>query len=307
MMHLCLPFFMKVVPLYMNILLGYIAGKAFDANRETVSKLMLYIFVPLIILNGVSNTQLNVNILSLPLIIFGICTGLCFLFYWMSGFLWQDSTKNLVAFSAGTGNTGYFGLPLALLLFDDQGEGIYIIAILGVTIYENSLGFYMIARGKHSTQACLAKLLKLPAIYALAGGLFLNFFQIPLPDFFTEFMKHIKGAYTVLGMMVIGLGIASLTRFKLDFNFIGMTFLAKFIAWPLLIALTITLDTYVFGFFDNAIYQALTLLSFVPLAANMVILASLLDVHPEKASAAVLVSTVLAIIYIPLMVSCFLL
>lgn len=307
MIYLCLPFLLKIVPLYMNILVGYIAEKITGVTRDAIALLMLYIFAPLVIFNGVINTRLDLSILFLPFIIFAICAGLCFFFYWLSGFIWADSTRNLVAFSAGTGNTGYFGLPLALLLFDDQGEGIYIMAILGVTVYENTLGFYMIAREKHSTAECLAKLTKLPALYALFLGLLFNFFHLSLPEVFGEFMVHIKGAYTVLGMMIIGLGIAGLKRIKIDFKFIGVTFLAKFIAWPILIALTIVLDAYAFGFFDPNISQALMLLSFVPLAANMVIFASLIDVHQDKAAAAVLFSTLIALVYIPLMVSCFIL
>lgn len=291
----------------MNIFLGYIAGKMINVARDTIAKLMLYIFVPLVIFNGIINTRLDFSILSLPVITFVICCVLCLVFYWLARFLWHDSTKNLVAFSAGTGNTGYFGLPLALLLFDDQGEGIYIMAILGVTLYDNTLGFYMIARGVHTPKECLLKLIRLPSIYALFGGLLFNFLQIPFPDVFSEFMKHIKGAYTVLGMMIVGLGIAGLQHFKFDLRFLGVTFLAKFVVWPLVIAGVIALDMHFFGIFNHAIYQALTLLSFVPLAANMVIFASLMDIHPEKASAALLISTIVSIIYLPLMVSCFLL
>ncbi len=307
MIAICFPFFLKVIPLYMNILLGFIGGKVIGVNRETVARLMLYMFAPLVIFNGVINTKLNYYIISLPLITFMISTGLSLLFYWLGGFVWKDSTKNLVGLSAGTGNTGYFGLPLALLLFNDQGEGIYIMAILGVTIYENTLGFYMIARGKHTAAECISKLIRLPAIYALLFGLVLNLLKVPVPDIFMDFMRHIKGAYTVLGMMIIGLGIAGLKHFKLDFSFIGLTFLAKFIGWPLLIAAVIYLDTFIFGFFYPEIYKALILLSFVPLGANVVILASLMEIHPEKAAAAVLLSTIISIIYIPLMVGCFIL
>lgn len=307
MIHLCLPFLLKVVPLYLNILLGFVAGKFIGIARDSVARLMLYLFVPLVIFNGVINTKLDLSIISLPFITFIISCGLCLFFYWMSGFAWHDSTRNLVALSAGTGNTGYFGLPLAILLFNDQGEGIYIMAILGLTVYENSLGFYMIARGRYTAAECISKLVRLPAIYALISGLLFNLLHIPMPDVFAEFMKHIKGAYTVLGMMIIGVGIAGLKHFKIDISFITITFLAKFIAWPLLIALTINLDSHFFGFFDQTIYQALILLSLVPLAANVVVLASLMDIHPDKAATAVLLSTILSIIYIPLMVSCFIL
>ena len=307
MIHFCLPFLLKVVPLYLNIILGFVAGKYIGIARDSVSRLMLYLFVPLVIFNGVINTKLDLSIISLPFITFIISSGLCLFFYLLSGFVWQDSTRNLVALSAGTGNTGYFGLPVALLIFNDQGEGIYIMAILGLTVFENSLGFYMIARGRHTAAECIYKLIRLPAIYALLGGLLFNLLQISMPEVFAEFMNHIKGAYTVLGMMIIGVGIAGLKHFKIDASFIGLTFVAKFIAWPLLIALTIHLDSHFFGFFNQTIYQALILLSLVPLAANVVVLASLMDIHPDKAATAVLLSTILSIIYIPLMVSCFIL
>lgn len=307
MTYFCLPFLFKVIPLYFNMGLGYVAGKKLGASRDTFAKLMLYMFAPLIVFNGVINTQLSLSVLILPFITFLICTFLSFFFYWIATFIWSDSTKNLVGFSAGTGNTGYFGLPLALLLFDDQGEGIYIMAILGVTLYENTIGFCMIASGKHTIRETLMKLSKLPALYALGGGLAINLMHIPKNEIFVDFMQHIKGAYTVLGTMIIGLGLAGLKGFKLDFRFIGITFLARFIAWPLVVALIIMIDNSVFGLFDTTMYQALTLLSFVPLAVNTVILASLLDVHPEKASAAVLLSTIVAIVYIPIMAGCFLL
>lgn len=307
MIYFCLPFLFKVIPLYLNMGLGYIAGKTLGASRDSFAKLMLYMFAPMVIFNGVINTQLNVSVLLLPFITFLICIILSFLFYWLATFIWSDSTKNLVGFSAGTGNTGYFGLPLALLLFDDQGEGIYIMAILGVTLYENTIGFCMIASGRHTIRETLVKLIKLPALYALAGGLIINLMHLPKSEIFVDFMQHIKGAYTVLGMMIIGLGLAGLKGFKVDLRFIGITFLARFIAWPLMVGLIIVIDRYGFGLFDTTMYQALALLSFVPLAVNMVILASLMDVHPEKASAAVLLSTVVAIFYIPLMAGCFLL
>lgn len=306
-LHLCLPFLLKVLPLYFNMALGYLAGKALKIDGDTVAKLMIYLFVPIVIFNGVVNTHLQFALLFVPVIVFFICVGLAFLFYWLAGMIWKDHTKNLVGFSAGTGNTGYFGLPLAILLFDDQGEGVYIMTVLGVTIYENTVGFCMIASGKHPIKESIIKLAKLPILYALVAGLIVNMLQIPLSDVFADFMKHIKGAYTVMGMMIIGLGLARLSRFRLDLSFIGMTFLAKFIAWPLLIALTIGLDTHVFGLFNQDIYRALTLLAFVPLAANMVIWATLMDVHPEKAAMAVLLSACFAIVYIPVMVGCFLL
>jgi predicted permease len=295
----------KLTPLYLNILLGYIAGKKLEANRDTIAKIMFYLINPLIIFNGVLNTRIDGGILSLPLVTFTIASVLCIIFYQFSRKIWTDSSKNIMAFSAGSGNTGYFGIPLAMLVFDRQAEGIYIMALLGITLYENSLGYYITAKGAYTRAQCLTKLLRLPTIYAFLLGLMINLFQLPIPEVYKDFIGHIKGVYIVLGMMIIGLGLAGMNGFKLDIKFIGMTFLAKFLVWPLCVLSLIALDSHFFGFYNPLIHKALILLSIVPLAVNTIVMASLMKGNPEKMAATVLLSTLFALLYVPLMTSLF--
>ncbi len=304
-MNSFLPIFYKILPLYMNIGLGFIAGKALDVNRDMIARLMFYIINPLIIFNGVLNVKLETNVLTLPILTFILSSFFCLLFFRLSKNLWDDSSKNLVAFSAGSGNTGYFGIPLALVLFNNEGEGTYILSILGITLYENSIGFYILAKGTHPPSECLLKIIKLPALYAFFLGLLLNCCGACLPEVFIDFMTQIKGTFTFLGMMMIGLGLADLHRFKIDKLFVGMTFLAKFLVWPVMIFCLIALDRLFFGFYNQTIYNALILLSIVPLAVNTVIMASILKTQPEKAATSVLLSTLFAMIYVPLMINWF--
>ncbi|WP_068469585.1 AEC family transporter [Candidatus Protochlamydia phocaeensis] len=304
-----MPFFItlsiKLIPLYLNILLGYIAGKKLQANQDTIATLMFYIISPLIIFNGVLNTQLDMRIMTLPILTFVISCSLCLVFYRFSRRIWSDSSKNIMAFSAGSGATGYFGVPLAMMIFNPQIEGVYIMALLGVTLYDNSLGYYISAKGSYTPKECFYKILRLPTLYAFMLGLAFNLCQFSMPDIYLEFIGHIKGVYVVMGMMIIGLGLAGLTHFKLDVKFVGMTFLAKFLVWPLLVLLIIALDKSFFGIYDPIIHQVLILLSIVPLAVNTVIMATLVKCHPEKAAATVLLSTLFALFYVPVMTSLF--
>lgn len=304
-MELFISIFLKLMPLYLYIILGFIAGKTINTNRDTVGKFMFYLINPLIILNGVLSVKLTGSILSLPVISFCLSSCICLLFFFSFKRLWNDNSLNLMAFSAGTGNTGYFGIPLALLLFDDVGEGIYILALLGITFYENSIGFYVLAKGTHPARECLRKLVTLPAAYAFFGGLFLNWLGTPIPHVFTEFMGHIKGTYTVLGMLIIGLGIAGMRHMKLDFAFVATTFFAKFVVWPLAIFGLIAFEAAFIGSFSDQIRKALILMSIVPMAVNTVILASIMKSDPEKAATAVVISTIFAIVYVPVMTGLF--
>jgi len=293
---------LKIIPLYIYILLGYLAGRFLNAHRETIAKIMLFMINPIVIFSGVIHTRLDMGVLFLPFFVFVISTLMCFCFFLVAKNIWQDSTRSVVAYSAGSGNTGYFGLPIALLLFNEQGEGVYIMAILGVTFFENSVGYYVFARETMSARECFKMLFKLPALYAFIIGLSMNAAHLPIPLLFDEFIGHIKGTYTVLGMMMIGLGLSTLTHFKLDFKFLGLTFLAKFVIWPVIILALIQVDIHLFKFFDQQIYNVLILLAIVPLGSSVVMMASLMKSHPEKAALSVILSILLALIYVPVMI-----
>jgi malate permease and related proteins len=305
-MRFFISFIVKLLPFYFNILLGYIAGKRLQLNQEMISKLMFYMINPLVIFNGVLHTKLNSSVLTLPILTFVISCTLCILFYRLGRRIWADASKNIVAFSAGSGATGYFGLPLAMIIFDEEVEGIYVMALLGVTLYDSSLGYYIMFKGHYTPRECFMRILRLPTLHAFLLGLFFNLIQLPMPDVYHDFITPIKGVYIVLGMMIVGIGLAGLTHFKLDLKFIGMTFFAKFFLWPLFVLLIIAADRNFFGLYHAVSHQVLILIAIVPLAVNTVIMSSLTNWHPEKAAATVLLSTLFALFYIPFMTSLFL-
>ena len=68
----------------------------------------------------------------------------------------------------------------------------------------------------------------------------------------------------------------------------------------------IIIDKSLFNLYSENHYNALQLLSTAPMAANVIVIASLQKFHPEKVAATVLLSLLFALIYMPIMVSIFL-
>ena len=300
-MEIFLSLLIKIIPLYILILLGFIAGRKLNAKKETIASILIYVVTPVVIFNSIITTRLTPSLLLLPLIFFICCSLMCILFYLIGGKLFKDNTKNLLAFSAGTANTGYFGIPVALELFGENIIGIMVLGILGFTIFENSLGFFMVAKGNHTVRESLQRLLRLPAIYAFLSGLLINILGINLGKNYLSFAGNFIGAYTVLGMMLIGLGLSSMKDFKIDLNFLLSAFGAKFVLWPLLISILIFADINFVNVFNDSVHKIMFLLSIVPLAANLVAFSTELKVQPDKASVAVFLSTLIALFYIPLL------
>lgn len=290
----------KLFPLYVIILFGYIAGKFLNVKKEAIASLLIYTIVPVVIFVGVASTELNQNIILLPILFFALGSFIALLAFYLAGFIWKDATRNVLAFTSGTGNTGYFGIPVAIAIFGNDVIGIVSLIFLGIVLYETTLGFFLMARGNFTIKKSLIKLLTLPILYAYFLGLLVNLSHIQLGSIFFDTAANFRGAFTILGMMIIGMGLADIKKIEFDFKFIGLTFLIKFAVWPLLMILLIFLNSTFFKIFDNSLDKILLLMAIVPLAANTVSYATLLKAKPEKASLAVLLSTFFALFYIPL-------
>lgn len=296
----------KIIPLYILILLGFIGGKFFRVKKETISSLLLYIIAPVIFFNGVYTTKLNFATLSLPVLFFCLCSLMCLTFLFISRFVWKDAvSRNIYAFMTGESNVGYFGLPVIAALFGSNLVGTAVLCTLGFSFYESSIGFFIAARGKHSAFESFGKLFKLPTIYALTLGLIANIMNVHLGNIYTDFATNFKGAFTILGMMLVGLAVSNFTKWKIDFKFVSMAFFSKFIVWPLAMLLIIYLDTTIFHVYTPEIHKVIFLMSIVPVAASTVVFATVLNAYPEKISVTVLTTTMFALCYIPLLVGLF--
>jgi predicted permease len=305
-MTLFLTILSMLIPLYLIIGLGFIGARILKAQIETIAKLLIYIIVPGVIFYGTYTAEINYANLSLPVLFFILASGMALVFLAIGTIIFkEDSTKNILAFTAGTGNTGYFGLPVIYALLGDQAFSLAVLSIIGFVLYENSVGFFLTAKGNHSGKESMLKVIKLPTLYAFCFGLLLNLLKVQLGENAVTMIDYFKGAYTLLGMMIIGMGLANIHIHQIDYKFVFLACMAKFIFWPLIIIGIIALDRYSLQLYNYSIYNVLIIMAIVPMSASTVAVATELKVHPEKAAVAVLLSTVFALFYIPLITSIF--
>jgi len=182
--------FQNLLPLYVIIALGWIAGRYFDVDRQTLGSLGIYIFMPIVGFGFVAKLELQPIYAALPVVIFVLSGGLNCLYYWIAQKIYPDNRANLLSMCAAAGNIGYFGFPLVLLLFEQQWVGVYMFALMGGTIYEATIMYYVANRGKFDIRQSLLRLLKFPTIYAVVAGLIVNLANIELPDQFDTYWSY---------------------------------------------------------------------------------------------------------------------
>jgi malate permease and related proteins len=295
---------LKIFPLYINIILGYFSTKLLDVKRESIASILIYILGPIVVFSATLSVKIDMSILFLPVFFYIFCSAIAFITLYVFRKSWNDPSGNILAFSAGTGNTGYFGIPLAIIFFPPYLADIYIFTVLASLLYESTTGFYVTAKGNFTVKESLNKMLKLPILYAFILGVILNLLGVGIPAEVSSYTAQFKGAYGILGMMMLGMGLVGLKKGSdLDVKFISITFIMKFIFWPLAILGVIYLDRNFYMFLNEDLYKVMFLFSIVPLAGNTVTLAVLLNAKPEKASFTVLLSTIVSVIYIPIVLA----
>ncbi|MFA6788925.1 MAG: AEC family transporter [Arcobacteraceae bacterium] len=292
----------KIIPLYFSILLGFFSTKFFDCDKETIAKILLYILAPLIVLNATMSVEINSSILFLPLFFFTVSVLIAFTTLPLFYKIFKDNSANVLAFSVSTGNTGNLGIPVAILFLSAQMVDVFIFTVLASILYQNSVGYYITAKSSFTVWQSIIKVIKLPVLHAFMLGLILNYYGVKIPEVFMDYTNYLKGAYAILGMMLLGMGMEKLkTSGGFDAKFIGIALLVKFIIWPVIVLGFIFLDTQFFHFLNKELYLVMFIFSIVPLAGNTVTIATILNVKPEKMSLAVLISTLVSLFYIPLM------
>lgn len=295
----------KIIPLYLVIGIGYLAEKKFEINKKHIADLLIYILGPAVVFLGTYRVDLRWEIFSLPIIVGVICSILSLAALPLAGKIWDDGTENIVAFSAGNGNTGYFGIPVCLALLGEQSLPLVVMFMLGTSLAQNTAGYYVIARHEYTAYKTLQKLLRLPLMHALFAGLLLNFLEVQLSPMILETLEILKAAYVPLGIMAIGFALVGVRWQDFDLKLAFMTLFIKFVIWPVLFFGFIYLDKAYFHLYGEIVHQVIAIQSLVPIAANTVVFAEELHDHPEKAAVIIIISTLIALVYIPLMIAFF--
>lgn len=298
-MTLFLTLLANLIPLYVLIGLGFVAGQYLEVKQTTLANLVLFIFLPVFMFGAVTQMALQPDYALIPFLILALCTAMTLGAMALGRRVFGDSRANLMAMCVSEGNAGYLGLPVVILLFDEQWVGVYMLMVLGNFIYDATGIYYLAARGNFSVRDSLVKIARFPTLYAILAGLAVNMAGMDMPENFYTYWAYFKGCFVVMGMMIIGVALSRIDRLVFGPRFLTLTFIGKFVVWPVLAGLFVLADRAVFHLFDPTVHSLFMIMALMPPAANITAYAAQLDLKPEKAATTVLLGTVFALFFIP--------
>lgn len=303
-----LAIFLKTLPFFALIGLGYWAGRTrfFTAEATAyLTKFVFYFALSAMLFNFSANLSLaevwNGRLVAAYLwgtaFVYGIATLVCY-FRKLN-----IETAAIEAQCAVIGNVGFLGVPMLVLLLGPEAIGPVMLALAVDLIVFSSLIVILITGSRDGQMSIKILrtvglgLVKNPMIVAITLGLIWSGLRIPIPAPMNEFLSLLGAAATPGALFAIGASLASKSAERLSIA--GWLSFCKLVLHPLFVAFAC------FVLFKVEPYQATVIISAaaLPVAGNVYILAQHYNVSPQRVSAAILVSTALSIVTVSLWIA----
>lgn len=302
-----LAIFLKTLPFFALIGLGFWAGRTRFFSAEATAYLtkfvfyfalsaMLFRFSANLSLTELWDTRLFAAYLWGTAFVYGIAT--------LVGFLrgLDIPTTAIEAQCAVIGNTGFLGVPMLTLLLGPEAIGPVLLALAIDLIVFSSLIVILItgARGGQISLPMLRNigvgLFKNPMIVAISAGFLWSGLHLPIPDPMNDFLALLGGAATPGALFAIGASLALTAPDNMAVA--GWLTFCKLALHPLFVAFA---ALFLFGV-DPFKAGVIIAVAALPVAGNVYMLAQHYGVAPVRVSTAILVSTALSILTVSLVI-----
>jgi len=300
--------FLKTLPFFGLIALGYQAGRTGFFSPEATAYLTKFVFY---------------FALSAMLFNFAANLSISEIFNWwfVSAYLWGSGVVYLLATivamirrigiaeaaveaqCAVIGNTGFLGVPMLVVLMGEAAAG-PILMVLTIDLVVFSSLITILITGSRDGRMSLGVLktvglglVKNPMIVAISLGLIFSGLSVPIPDVANEFLSILGAAATPGALFAIGASLATKSAERMSVA--GWLSFCKLVLHPAAVALAALVLFPVAGF-DAAVMIAAASL---PVAGNVYILAQHYGVAPHRVSASILISTALSIVTVSVVIA----
>ena len=300
--------FLKTLPFFAVIGLGYFAGKrGFFSTDATayLTKFVFYFALSAMLFGFSSRIELS-DVLSVDFVLAYLLAtattyGVGFAFALLRKIPVEDAAVEAQCWAIG--NVGFLGIPMLSVLMGPEAVGYVMVALAVDLIVFGSLIVLVIVgaregRMRFSVMGTLfLGLAKNPMIVAIVVGLSWSALHLPMPSPLFAFVSLLGAAATPCALFAIGASLAEKTTERIGTAF-WLSF-GKLILHPTFVAISAIL------IFDLPPYPSAVMIvaSALPVAGNIYILAQHYCVAPQRVSAAILVSTAISVLSVSLVIS----
>lgn len=300
--------FMKTLPFFALIGVGFWAGKSRFFTEEAtayLTKFVFYFALSAMLFRFSSNLSLS-DLLKWDFVFayLGATVSIYLLATCVS--LWRKKPLAEAAIEAQCaviGNVGFLGIPMLALLMGEGAVG-HVMMMLAVDLLVFGSIVVMVIVGSrdgrmHIGILCTLALglVKNPMIVSIIIGLVWAAWEIPIPAPLNEFMSMLGSAATPGALFAIGASLASKSAERIE--------TAAWLSFCKLILHPLAVSYFALVVFPVDPYAAAVMIaaSALPVAGNIYMIAQHYQVAPQRVSASILISTAVSIFTVSLVIA----
>ena len=284
-----------IVPIFFIIIFGYILQQKGLIKTQFIQEANRFVFLfslPILIFTGIMKSDIkDVGLTSILSVIIPTIATLCLAFLLALTLGLKKGTLGSFVQTSFHGNITYIGLAVLYYMLGEEGlkKGSILIAFL--ILVNNTLAIAILSwtSQKHDNiWRSLVSVVKTPLIIATLVGMFLLYFNIPVPKLLMKSMGILANIALPMALIIIGASM-SVGTIKSSFRLSGLVTVMKLMILPSLSFLFCYL--YAIPFHD--VLPGIILLA-TPTATTSFILANQLGGDTELASGVITLSTLLS-------------
>lgn len=293
----------NLVPIFALIFMGILIDRKFHLDVSTLSKINLYFFVPAFVFVNVYSTEIPLDMLK------ALAIALLILFInWVLGFAigkilhFDSGLTNAYINSMMFYNSGNFGIPLITLVYSSKpflinGETPYldfavtvqVMVLIVQNVSVNNIGVFNASKASGGIEAALKKSLRMPALYFVIAAFLFKLVPYDLTQFpLWPAFNYARNGLISIALLTLGVQLSH-TKIQLKDRNVYLSVFSRLIVGPIIALLLVLL----FGI-KGIMAQVLVISAGLPTAVNTALIGVEFKNHPDFASQAVMVSTLLS-------------
>ncbi len=291
--------FNVVAPVFLCVGGAALVGRRYNPDPRTLSSLLIYLFSPFLVLDGIANSDLKADeIWQIGLVVIVLALAIAAVGTLIARAMdLERKTGSAFLLTITLINAGNYGIPLNRFAFGEAGEQRAVVYYVVSAVVANTLGVYLASRGAASVRQSVINVFKVPLPYAAMLGIIINFAHIELPLPVGRAIS-LMGQAAVPGMLtLLGLQLARASvRGRLQPLLLAAG--ARLVVAPLIAAgLAVALGI------GGLTRQVVIVQSGMPSAVMSGVLATEFNSDAEFTSAAILVSTLASLVTLSVLLS----
>ena len=303
-------FLSTIITIFILLAAGYVLGKINVIDRvasKNLSKLIVYIGQPALIINSIISKPYSLENLKLALISLGLAFAVhvaMALMAFVACIKIKDlDERKITEFAMVFGNIGFLGIPVLGALFPDNGAFVASFFVVAFNILLWIIGLGIIARRRDDVKLTVKRIFinkgTVPSLIGFAVFLIpVVFPSFVMPNFLGTSISYLASLCTPISMLIIGALLATRTM-KQIFCSAKVYYLCLFKL--LVIPLVFFFITKLLGFSDFWVLF-ITAVSAMPSASSTSMFAELYDTAPEYSAQCVGTSTLLSVATMPALI-----